>query len=209
MNLTNAAGTLTRLTDGASEVLSLTDLKTHLRIDETADHDFLLLTITAVRRATEEFLGRTLIDSNWTLELDHFPAFSHFGVSGAYQDKTGETMINLPMGPVTAIGSVQYRDSADTLQTMMAADYQFDRNGRLLPVSTKVWPATYDRLNAVIVTYTSGAAHAGEVEEDIKHAMRLMIGHFDKNRENTAFSNVLTIPDGFKFLLNPHRLHLA
>ena len=193
MILSPCLGTLTRLTDAASETLSLTDLKGHLRIDEIDDHDVILLLITAVRRATEEHLGRTLVDSDWTLELDRFP---NQGI-----------IIPLPMGPVTSIASVQYRDDADVLQTVNAADYEFDVNGRLRPTTTKVWPSTFDRLNAVIIEYNAGEAHAGNVPEDIKQAMRELVGHYEKNREGSSFTPVILIPMGYDYLLNPHRLY--
>ena len=56
MLLSTNAKTLTRLKDAASEIISLTDLKDHLRITESDDHDFILLTITAVRIAAEEYI---------------------------------------------------------------------------------------------------------------------------------------------------------
>ena len=183
---------LTRLTDGDSEAISLTEVKQHLRIDETDDHDALLLFITAVRQATEQYLERTLINSQWQYEIDSFPS---------------DGMICLPFGPVTSIDSVQYYDDDDVQQTVTATDYEFGRDGRLRPTSTKVWPSTYDRLNAITITYWAGETHAGNVPEDIRHAMRLMVGNYDQNREDTAYTQVFSIPHGFKHLLNAHRVH--
>lgn len=189
MSVYQGLGTLTRLSDAASETLSLTDLRDHLRITEVDDNDVLLLLITAVRRATETHLGRTLVDSSWSMELDKFP--------------TNLQTIWLRMGPISVIDSVKYYDGDNALQTVPPADYEFDAGGRLRPVSTKLWPATYNRLHAVIVTYHAGEVHAGDVDEDIKLAMKLMIGHYEKSREETSFAQVNTIPLGYQYLLNP------
>jgi uncharacterized phiE125 gp8 family phage protein len=192
--LSSTPGTLTRVTDAAGEALSLTDLKDQLRITEAGDNDTILLMIRAARTSVEKYINQTLIESTYKYELDSWPVA-----------KSG--LICLPMGPISSIQSVKYFDGADVQQTLNAADYEFDTVGRLRPISTKVWPATYDRLNAIEVAYTAGLAHAGKLEEDIKHAIRLMVGHYDKNRENSAAVQVLEIPLGWRFLLNPYRLH--
>ncbi len=194
MILSGCAGILTRTTDAESEALSLTDLKDHLRIDEVADHDVLLLLITAVRQATEEYLEQTLVTSTYTLAFDKFPA-------------QGE-LINLRMGPIASIESVQYFDSDNASQNVAGSAYEFDRNGRLRPTSTLSWPSTYDRLSAVTVSYTAGQAHAGLIPEDIRLAMRLMIGDYDQSREDIIIGTIIaSIPIGYRYLLNAHRVH--
>ena len=210
MLLSGCAGILTRVTDGESEVLSLLDIKGHLRDDEDAANDVLLLLITAVRQATEEYLDQSLITSTWTLELDRFPTPSgDFSLhSHPHHRVIREGRIDLPMGPVVSIQTVEYFDTDDVLQTLAAANYEFDRNGRLRPVSTKVWPGTFDRLNAVKVSYTAGQADGGQVPEDIKLAMKLMIGKFDVGREDIVIGTIIAkLPDGYKYLLNAHRVH--
>ncbi len=195
MILAPTIGILNRLTDADSETLTLTEVKAALHITETADHDFLLSTITAVRQATEQYIEQTLINSSYTFEIDSFP------LNG---------LICLPMGPIRAISSVQYYDDDDALQTVNSTNYEFDRNGRLRAVSTFEWPSTYDRLSAVIVAYTAGKTHSGNVDDDIKHAMKLMVGHFERNRENTITGTIIKeIPIGYRHLLNAHRFHKA
>ncbi len=179
---------LTRTLDAESETLSLTDVKDQLRITVTDDDDALRMFIAAIRHRTEQFLRKTLVTSTWELKMDCF-----------------DPEIQLPMNPVQSITSVQYVDDDGNTQTLASSGYQFDASGRLKPSYGNDWPSTRSQLDAVTVIYVAGKTHAGNVEPDIKMAMLLWIGACDLNRENIAFTQVSTIPDGAKSLLAPHR----
>jgi len=179
---------LTRTLDAESETLSLTDVKDQLRITNTDDDDALRMFIAAIRHRTEQFLRKTLVTSTWELKLDCF-----------------DPEIELPMNPVQSITSVQYVDDDGDTQTLASSGYQSDAQGRLSASYGNSWPSTRSVYDAVTVTYVAGKTHAGNVEPDIKLAMLLWIGACDLNRENIAFTQVSTIPDGAKSLLAPHR----
>jgi len=179
---------LTRTLDAESETLSLTDVKNHLRVTVTDDDDSFRQFIAAIRHKAETFLGKTLITSTWEYKIDAFP-----------------TEICLPMGPVQSITSVQYVDTDGNTQTLASSGYQFDAAGRLKASYSNVWPTTREQYDAVTVTYISGKTHAGNVQEDIKLAMLLLIGACDVNRENIAFTQISTIPESAKSLLSPYR----
>ena len=179
---------LTRTFDAESETLSLTDVKTQLRITETDDDDALRIFIAAIRHQTETFLGHTLVTSTWELKLDCF-----------------NSEIELSMGPIQSITSVQYVDTDGATQTLAADQYQFDIGGRLKPSYSNSWPSTRDQYDAVTITYIAGETHAGNVKPDIKLAMLLWIGACDLNRENVAFTQVIEIPNSAKDILSPYR----
>lgn len=179
---------LTRTLDAESETLSLTDVKTQLRITDTSDDDALRIFIEAIRHHTETYLRRTLVTSTWEMKVDCFMP----------------EMI-LPMGPIQSITSVQYVDTAGTTQTLASSGYQSDAYGRLKPSYGNSWPSTRDQYDAVTVTYIAGETHAGNVTQNIKLAMLLWVGACDLNRENIAFTQVIEIPEGAKALLAPHR----
>lgn len=179
---------LTRTFDAESETLSLTDVKTQLRITVTDDDDALRIFIAAIRHQTETFLGKTLVTSTWELKLDSF-----------------DTEIELPMRPIQSITSVQYVDTDGATQTLAADQYQFDVAGRLKPSYSNSWPSTRDEYDAVTITYIAGKTHAGNVQADIKLGMLLWIGACDLNRENIAFTQVIEIPNSAKNILSPYR----
>ena len=128
--------------------------------------------------------------STWTYTLDAF-----------------ESEIELPMRPIQSISSVSYVDTDGNTQTLAASGYQFDATGRLKPSYGNTWPNTQEGYGAVTVTYIAGATHAGNVPNDIKHAMKLIIGSFEQNREDHLIgTTITTIPNSAKNLLAPHRV---
>lgn len=181
---------LTRIQNAEHEVLSLTDVKTQLRVSGTDDDEYFRLVIPSIRDQVEIYLGRALVTSVWEVTYDEFA-----------------DEMQIPMAPIQSITSVQYRDTDNVLQTLLSTAYQFDTTGRLKPAYGTDWPSTYERYEAIKITYVAGYNHAGNVPDDIKHAMRLMIGEADLNRENSAFSQVFEIPNSAKNLLAPHRIH--
>ncbi len=180
---------LLRTFDAESETLSLTDVKDQLNITNTDSDDNLRAFISAVRHYTENYLQKTLVTSVWELKLDCFPA-----------------VIALTMRPIASITSVVYIDTDGDSQTLSSALYQFDAAGRLMPAYAQTWPSTRLQFDAVTITYVAGKTHAGNVEPDIKQAMKLLVGGYDVNRENVAFSPVTVIPNSARDLLAPHRV---
>ena len=176
-----------RLLDAESESLSLTDLKNHLRISGTDDDDSLRDDIAAVRRYIETYLGQTLVTTTWVLKLDSF------------LDE-----IELSMGPIQSITSVEYVDTDGVTQTF--SNIQYDSNGRLKPSYNNVWPDTRDQYDAVTITYIAGATHAGNVEQDIKHAMKMLIGDYQNNKEDSLVGVANTpLVNTAKNILNMYR----
>lgn len=179
---------VTRTLDAESETLSLTDVKTQLRVTVSDDDDAFRAFIAAIRHQTENYLGKTLVKSTWELKLDCF-----------------DDEIQLPMDPIQSITTIQYVDDDGVTQTLNASLYQFDSTGRLKPSYGNSWPSTRYQYGAVTITYIAGKTHAGNVEPDIKHAMLLWIGACDVNRENVAFTSVVEIPNCATSILSPHR----
>ena len=178
---------LVRTLDAQSEALSISDVKTHLRITGTDDDEAIRLFIAAIRRKAETYLGKSLITSTWQLKLDCF-----------------SDEIELPMQPVQSVSSVSYVDTDGATQAF--ANIQFDRGGRLKPSYSNVWPSTRKQYDAVTITYITGETHAGNVQQDIKLAMLLWIGACDLNREDIAFTQISEIPNSAKDLLAPYRV---
>ena len=176
---------LVKTHDAAQEPISLDDVRNQLRIVAgQSDDDALEQFIVAIRHKVETFLGRTLITSIWQLKLDCF-----------------ESLIELPMAPVSSVDSISYVDSNGDSQEF--TDFQFDRSGRLMPSFNSVWPETRKQFDAVTITYTAGDE---QVNQDIKLAMLLMIGACDINREDNLIGTIVAeIPNGAKNILLPYR----
>ena len=154
------------ITAPASEPITLAEVRHNLSLD-TADtsKDSMIenIFIPAARKRIENYLGRVIITQTWKLTLDYFP-----------------DDIELMKNPVDSITSIKYYDSDNALQTLSPASYYLDNSGDMsrdwiVPAADTDWPDTYDRINAVEVTYVSGEATASE---EIKICMHLMVGFF-------------------------------
>lgn len=192
------AGSYSELvTAPAVPLLSLAEAKTHLRVyfdDDDAD-------ITAYAKAASEMLdasygelGRALTTQTWRLTMPRLPS----------------SRFDLPVPPVQSISSITYYDADDTLQTLSASTYRLtslDEFARVDRVDGQDWPSTYARHDAVIVDYVTGyGAAASDVPEGIRHAARLMAGHWYRNREAVSETRMSNVPLGVRQLLHKFRV---
>lgn len=184
-----------RVTDAAIEPLSFSEARDHLRINCTDDAVYVNSLIEAARRYVEHETSRSLITTTWRLSLDCFPTCS---------------WIEIHKAPLIAVSSVTYVDTAGTVQTWDSANYEVDNDSepcRLSLAYSKVWPSIREQVNAVKVTFTAGYGSSGSnVPEGLKHAMKLMIGHWYETREAvTTEGTPHTVPMSVDSLLAGYR----
>jgi uncharacterized phiE125 gp8 family phage protein len=136
--------------------------------------------------------------------MDGFPSGSTIGEAN--------TDIQFPVSPVIGITTFAYTDTAGDPQTLSAGTgYQLDTNrdpGRVtVPVSGS-WPAVQTgKVNAVQITFTAGYGAASDVPDDIKHAIKLLVGHWYENREAALTGAVSKEMDfAVKALLAQHKM---
>ncbi len=130
-----------------AELVSLEELRAHLRLDGITDHDARIL---GYRRGAvghldgyAGILGRALAEQTWTLHLDGFP--------------TG--VIQLPLPPLIAVESITYLSAADGAATTLAAPlYQVlaGERAQVRPAYGQAWPSTRCTPRTVSITFTCG-----------------------------------------------------
>jgi len=133
-------------TAAACRPVHLDQAKLHLRVDADDEDALIASLVHAATDQVEYDTGRALVCQTRTLTLDRFPA--------------GDVII-IPRPPLIEVVSVQYVDSAGTLQTVDAADYETDtaeEPGRLYPAYGESWPSHRGAPDAVLVTYRAGYA---------------------------------------------------
>jgi len=179
-----------RTTDAASEPLTTTEAKLHLKVDSSDDDTLIERLIKAARRFSENYTERSFITQTWKARFDKFP-----------------DVIELLYGPVLSITSIEYIDEDGDTQTLSSSNYTTDlksKIARITPVDE--WPDTDDVTNAVTVTYTAGfGASSANVPEDIRAAMLLIIGKLYESRED----NVKKMPTAAECLLNTYKVYHA
>lgn len=156
-----------------------------------ADHDdYLDQLLLAATAAAEKYTGRALLTQTWRLTLDRFPC--------------GE--IRLPRPPVQSVTSITYTDENGDGQTLdsslyvVAADSQ---PARIAPAYGEVWPATYLQPEVVTVTFVAGYGNAAsDAPLEARHAVRLMVADWFRNREANAAIALQPVPMSAKWLLD-------
>lgn len=195
---------LNSYTQPAAEPLTVAEAKDHLRVTDSASDPYVEGLIAAARLWCEAVTGNIFVSRTMRWTLDRFPEDSN-------------TALILPAVPVRSISSITYLDGQGDSQTwnntlyLLTPDSMFPR---LTPISSESWPDTFDQAGAVTIDFIAGYAsdglspedHAANVPEDIKHALRLLIGHWYENRIATAREAYHEIPLAVNALLGPYKI---
>lgn len=205
-----------------TEPLTVPEIKAHLRIDFSDDDEYLGALISAVRWKFERTYRRAIVQQTLILGLDFFGMPSRtrdimypvtFWPSMGYQFPINSIIELRP--PVQSITSVKYYDPSGALQTLATNVYQLDLSqepNRIFPVLGKVWPSIASIPGAVQITFIAGPTDISLIPEDQKLAMKLCVGDFYENREDTVIGTrlvALQLPDGVQKLMAPYKFPLV
>lgn len=156
------------ITGPATEPVSSTEAKLHLKVDGSTDDTLIAALITAARMLCESYQGRGYITQTWELTLDAFP----------------ESPFELPVAPLASVTSIKYKDAAGTEYTMDPSDYVLDLSsepGRVALADGVSWPSVdLYPVGAVKIRYTVGGASA---PANVKQAILLTIGDWYQDRQ--------------------------
>lgn len=167
---------LSLVTAPAETPLSLAEAKAHLRVRTAAEDDLIAALIAA---ATAHFdgragvLGRALVTQTWDIRLNRFgwrPCDA----------------VELPLPPLQSVTHVKYLDGSGSEITMPSTDYVVETGhffGRIRPAYSLTWPVPRAESGAVRIRFVAGYGAAASVPEPLKHAIRLLLGHWWINRE--------------------------
>lgn len=180
---------LKQIAPPASEPLSLSEVKLHLRLDEETEDALVTSLIRAAREHVEAMTRRALVPQTWALVLDEWPM--------------GE--LRLPLPPLRAVSGITYRTDDGTVSTVEPTTYLVDLDsavGRVVLNAGRAWPgARLSPVNGVRVRFEAGY---DTVPEAVKQAMLLIIGHWFQNREAVNVGNIVnTMPFAVEALLWP------
>lgn len=191
------------VTAPANEPVSLSDARMQLRRpipggEESHQIDNTLLDLIVVAREyVENITGRVLVTQTWDMWLDRWPR--------------GDS-IDIPKSPLQSITSLTYTDVEDTDRTLTeGTEFSVDTDsepGRVVLDYDETWP-TYELHpnNPINIRFVAGYT---TVPAGIKHAIKLLVAHFDRNRvplaEVRAGYALTAIPMGVDSLLAPYRM---
>lgn len=172
----------------------------HLRLDTNDEMDTVNALIRAATDHVERFTHRALMTQTLVLKLDEWPTLCD-----------SPYFIELPRPPLQSVTSITYLDADNVSQTWASTNYTVDTNrtpGRVALAYNKSLPDTLSGVaNAITVTYVAGYATRAAVPESIKLAIRLLIGHWFENREDSVTGTIQgPIERGVSSLLWPYRV---
>lgn len=163
----------------------------------TAEDDLITSFIQTADSTIETKTHKVVGTSTWTGYVDEWPI---------------NDIITINKNPVTAISSVKYYDSDNTLQTMVEnTDYIIDTVGetssaspfRIQLLNT---PSLYFRLNAIEIVFVAGYTTQNTVDPRIKQAARLYLDDFKENRTDYVTGKIISeLPRSVEYLLNQLR----
>lgn len=179
---------LSLVTPPAATIVTLAEVKRYARILDNSFDDLLTDYIAAAQSQIETAMGRCLAPQTWKLTIDEF-----------------SDPIVLRKGPVTAVTSVKYFDTAGFQQTANPALYTLDLISDpqwIVLNANATWPDTLDAINAVEITFTAGYADVNNpAYKAAQTAIRALTLHWYES------GGVGTIPDGVHSIIFPHANH--
>lgn len=154
-----------------ADLISLGMIRNRVRREEGEDDETLtLLQAAALSQldGSEGILGRALVAQTWA---DHWRGFPPGG------------RLPIALAPVIGGISISYFDAGNVERVLPAEGYRMHKdhagNFYLRMLSGAFWPSTYDRDDAVTVTYQAGyGADASDVPAAIRLAALEMIAHW-------------------------------
>ena len=192
---------LTRQTSPAVEPVTVAEAKAHLRVDVSDDDTYIGTLITAAREWCEQYLDRTLVNTQWVMRFDSFPP-------------DGTQDIELPRQPMSMAGtttavSLTFTSETGGTQAYSTNSFRVDRNATPGAVKTlygQTWPPHLMDDNAVSVTWWAGYGSAGSsVPAAVRHAILMLVGILYEKRAAAESGSLNEVPFGVKSLLDSQR----
>jgi uncharacterized phiE125 gp8 family phage protein len=170
-------------------------------VDVSDDDTYIGTLITAAREWCEQYLDRTLVNTQWVMRFDSFPP-------------DGTQDIELPRPPMSLAGTttavaLTFTYENGTTATYSTASYRVDRSSTPGAVKTlygQTWPPHLMDDNAISVTWWAGYGSAGSsVPAAVRHAILMVVGILYEKRAAAESGSLNEVPFGVKSLLDSHR----
>jgi len=187
----NLQGDLVLATNPTTKVVSVTDVKSHLRID-TSDEDTLLgLYIDAATEMAENFCGRHFITHEYRLYFDSVTSVA----SLVYPDCT-----------LNAVNPVNWIDADGATQSSLLAHIDAYSNPSIVYLDTDFTSTTLQTnlSNVFWFDFSTGfGAASSDIPEAIKQAIKLIVADMYYFREDRK----RTFPMTSEILLQPYKCY--
>lgn len=197
------------IADAASEVITATEARDHLRESSSSD-SLIALYLKAARQSVEQELISVKIGTQtWELQMDSWftDDFGSPVIITQYPNSYG--YVTLPASPLQSVVNIFYDDVSSEQQTLGTAAYQVDTAsspGRIRWTGNLTLPGLANKPNAVRIRYTAGYADGNITPFALKAAILMRLGSLWENRQEETLQG----SDQFKInvdrLIAPYRI---
>lgn len=177
------------------EPLEVEEANEHLHV--SGQDEYVTSLIKVARKSIERYLQRTLITTTYI----------------AYADKW-EGEFKLPFPKLQSVETVKYYNSNGTLTTLTEDDYYWVVTSGEPGIIKRKYDVVYPELNlgmpdAIEIEYTAGYGDEAEtVPEDIRHAMKLLIGNYYEQRSDIVVGSTASrIPNYITDLIHSYKIY--
>lgn len=180
-------------------VITLEDMKAHLRVDHDDEDDLIESLIAAAVQnldGRDGWLGRALVSQSWELRLPEFCG----------------TVIPVPLPPLIAVEEITYYDADDVQQTLSPDVYEVTGIGgfgkaRVHLKHGQRWPQTSRRAEPVTVAFEAGYGDPADVPAPIIAAIKRHVATLYEHRETIVVgASVAALPGAVEAMLAPYRV---
>lgn len=176
----------TLLTPPASEPLSLSDVKTALRIDHDDDDTALAGMIATARTFLERRLDHAFLDQSWQARVEGTPVGP----------------VPLRPGAVSAVTSVTITDEDGATTAMTSDDWRLCGTK---PESIQFLTPLPSSTSHIDVVFSSGAADTDDIPADLLRALYLLTAHYYEERELFRERRYVPVPLGVEALIEAYK----
>ena len=161
----------------------LTKVKEFLRVTGTDQDGVISRLINAAVDIIEQETWIVLGSRSYTLYMDHW-----YGDTTSVEKYSDHFII--PKYPVTAVDSIKYYDTNNSLQTLATSNYDTSLNGNISRVEVTTQPNVYDKYDAIEVAFTAGYADYFDIPDQFVELLELVIGDLYEQRMTGTMANV-------------------
>ncbi len=176
------------------EAITVAQASDHVRVDSTADQEYIAALIPVGRQYVEDMTGK--VCSRATFRV----------VAASWSDLGGLTL-PIMRAPLVAVTSVKYYASGSTTQTTMdTADYTVCTATEPGSITIATAPAVATRPDAIEIVFTAGPERPEQSPPALRHAIKMMVAHLYEERAPVSVQELKEIPHSLHALIETQRI---
>lgn len=166
--------------DDTSAVVSLVDLKKHVAIDLSETYyDDMLQSMEQAAVAYIESRARIILrNSSYEIFCDQFP--------------DARNPLYIPLWPVRSVTDITYTDASGSVVVITNQQKSLNTQpAAMYPAVDTEWPTSQeDNRQSVTFSATVGYANNASVPAMVKHAIKMLVAHWFRNRETVLVGSI-------------------